>query len=53
MIEVYLFNFDGDLYGEEIEVEFMAEFRPDATFATGTSSRSRCVRTSERLKRFS
>jgi len=35
VIEVYLFNFDGDLYGEEIEVEFMAHLRPDATFANG------------------
>ena len=35
VIEVYLFNFDGDLYGEDIEVEFMAHLRPDATFANG------------------
>lgn len=34
-IEVYLLNFDGDLYGEEIEVEFLAHIRPDATFASG------------------
>ena len=34
-IEVYLLNFDGNLYGEEIEVEFMAHLRPDATFANG------------------
>jgi riboflavin kinase/FMN adenylyltransferase len=34
-IEVYLLNFDGDLYGEEIAVEFMAHLRPDATFASG------------------
>ena len=35
MIEVYLLNFDGDLYGEEIEVEFMTHLRADATFANG------------------
>jgi riboflavin kinase / FMN adenylyltransferase len=35
VIEVYLLNFDGDLYGEEIEVEFMAHLRTDATFANG------------------
>ena len=35
VIEVYLLNFDGDLYGEEIEVEFMAHLRADATFANG------------------
>jgi riboflavin kinase/FMN adenylyltransferase len=35
VLEVYLFNFDGDLYDEEIEVEFMSHLRADATFANG------------------
>jgi riboflavin kinase/FMN adenylyltransferase len=35
VIEVYLLNFEGDLYGEEIEVEFMTHLRADATFANG------------------
>jgi riboflavin kinase/FMN adenylyltransferase len=35
VIEVYLLNFDGDLYGEEIEVEFVTHLRADATFANG------------------
>jgi riboflavin kinase/FMN adenylyltransferase len=35
VIEVYLFNFDGDLYGEEIDVEFVTHLRADQTFANG------------------
>jgi riboflavin kinase / FMN adenylyltransferase len=35
VLEVYLLNFDGDLYGDEIEVEFMAHLRADETFADG------------------
>jgi riboflavin kinase/FMN adenylyltransferase len=32
MLEVFLFGFDGDLYGREIAVEFIAFVRPDAKF---------------------
>jgi riboflavin kinase / FMN adenylyltransferase len=34
VLEAYLLDFDGDLYGKEIDVEFIEFLRPDATFAT-------------------
>jgi len=34
VVEAYLLDFAGDLYGQEIEVEFVAFLRPDETFAT-------------------
>ena len=36
-VEAHLLDFDGDLYGEEIEVEFIEKLRHDATFADGES----------------
>lgn len=33
VLEAYLLDFAGDLYGEEIEVEFIERLRADATFA--------------------
>jgi riboflavin kinase/FMN adenylyltransferase len=33
VLEAYLLDFSGDLYGEEIEVEFIARLRGDASFA--------------------
>jgi riboflavin kinase/FMN adenylyltransferase len=35
VLEAYLFDFAGDLYGEEVEIEFLAFLRPDQTFADG------------------
>ena len=32
VLEVFLFEFDGDLYGHEIEVEFIDFIRPDRRF---------------------
>jgi riboflavin kinase/FMN adenylyltransferase len=32
-LEAYLLDFSGDLYGEEVEAEFIAFLRPDETFA--------------------
>ncbi|HKQ56177.1 MAG TPA: bifunctional riboflavin kinase/FAD synthetase [Methyloceanibacter sp.] len=34
VLEAYLLDFAGDLYGKEVDVEFIAFLRPDATFAT-------------------
>jgi riboflavin kinase/FMN adenylyltransferase len=33
VLEAYLLDFAGDLYGEEVETEFIAFLRPDETFA--------------------
>jgi riboflavin kinase/FMN adenylyltransferase len=35
VFEAYLFDFAGDLYGKEVEIEFIARLRPDQTFANG------------------
>ena len=34
VLEAYLLDFAGDLYDKEVDVEFIAFLRPDATFAT-------------------
>ena len=34
ILEVFLFDFDGDLYGREIEVEFIGFVRPDQRFGS-------------------
>jgi riboflavin kinase/FMN adenylyltransferase len=34
VLEAYLLDFAGDLYGEEVEAEFIAFLRPDQTFAS-------------------
>ncbi|MGA7456727.1 MAG: bifunctional riboflavin kinase/FAD synthetase [Methyloceanibacter sp.] len=34
VLEAYLLDFNADLYGKEIEAEFIAFLRPDQTFAT-------------------
>ena len=36
LLEVFLFDFDGNLYGRTIEVEFVGFVRPDAKFRSGT-----------------
>ncbi|MEL6373542.1 MAG: bifunctional riboflavin kinase/FAD synthetase [Pseudomonadota bacterium] len=35
VLEVFLFDFDGDLYGQWIDVEFIAHLRPDQRFVDG------------------
>jgi riboflavin kinase / FMN adenylyltransferase len=35
VLEAYLLDFEGDLYGEEVEVEFIEKLRHDKTFADG------------------
>jgi riboflavin kinase/FMN adenylyltransferase len=34
VLEAYLLDFNGDLYGKEVDAEFVAFLRPDQTFAT-------------------
>jgi riboflavin kinase / FMN adenylyltransferase len=34
LLEAHLFDFCGELYGREIEVEFVAKLRDEASFAT-------------------
>ena len=34
LLEAHLFDFGGDLYGREIEVEFVAKLRDEERFAT-------------------
>jgi riboflavin kinase/FMN adenylyltransferase len=34
LLEAYLLDFTGDLYGKEVDAEFVAFLRPDQTFAT-------------------
>jgi len=34
LLEAHLFDFDGDLYGQELEVEFVAHLRDELTFAS-------------------
>lgn len=36
LLEVFLFDFEGNLYGRTIEVEFIGFVRPDAKFRSGT-----------------
>ena len=38
VLEAYLFDFAGDLYGAEVEVEFIAFLRPDQTFASADAA---------------
>ena len=34
VLEAYLIDFEGDLYGQDVEVEFIAKLRDDASFAS-------------------
>ncbi len=36
LLETFLFDFDGDLYGRRIKVQFVDFIRPDAKFRSGT-----------------
>jgi riboflavin kinase/FMN adenylyltransferase len=41
VLEAYLLDFAGDLYGEEVEIEFIARLRADETFADGEALAAR------------
>lgn len=55
VLEVFLFDFDGDLYGREIEVEFIDFLRPDRRFDDAASLQAQmetdCARAREVLAR--
>jgi riboflavin kinase/FMN adenylyltransferase len=55
VLEVFLFDFHGDLYGHEIEVEFIDFIRPDRRFDTAASLQTQmemdCNRAREILSR--
>jgi riboflavin kinase/FMN adenylyltransferase len=48
MFEAYLLDFDGDLYGKEVEIEFIAKLRDDKAFPDGASLPKPCARTARR-----
>ena len=43
LLEAHVFDFSGDLYGREIEVEFVAKLRDEQHFATSMRWWSRCI----------
>ncbi len=46
LIEAYLLDFDGDLYGQQLHLEFLARLRGERRFATPRRWSSRCTATS-------
>jgi len=43
-LETYLFDFDGDLYGREVEIEFIEYLRGDRAFASESELRDQMAR---------
>jgi riboflavin kinase/FMN adenylyltransferase len=50
LLEVFLFDFAGDLYGREIEVEFIDHIRGDRRFDGVESLRAQIARDCERAR---
>ena len=50
VLEVFLFDFDGDLYGREIEVEFIDFLRPDRRFDGAASLQAQMDRDCDRAR---
>ena len=44
VLEVFLFDFDGDLYGRQIEVEFIGFVRADAKFTSAAALQEQMAR---------
>ena len=44
VLEVHLFDFDGDLYGMDLEVEFLRYVRPEKKFASVDELRAQIAR---------
>ena len=47
---MFLFDFDGDLYGRQIEVEFIGFVRADAKFANATALQEQMGKDVERAR---
>ena len=50
VLEVFLFDFDGDLYGREIEVEFIGFIRPDRRFDDAAALQAQMDRDCDRAR---
>ena len=50
VLEVFLFDFDGDLYGRQIEVEFIGFVRADAKFASAAALQEQMGKDVERAR---
>ena len=54
VVEAYLLDFDGELYGEQVTVEFVAHVRPQETFADAEALKAQmaddCRRVREALE---
>ena len=47
VIEVFLFDFDGNLYGQDIEIEFIARLRDDEAFSGEADLKAQMARDCE------
>jgi riboflavin kinase/FMN adenylyltransferase len=50
VLEAYLLDFAGDLYGKVVDVEFIAFLRPDQTFATPEALAARMREDTDRAR---
>ena len=50
VLEVFLFDFDGDLYGRQIEVEFIDFVRADAKFAIAAALQEQMAKDCDRAR---
>jgi riboflavin kinase / FMN adenylyltransferase len=51
LLEAHLFDFDGDLYGQELEVEFVAHLRDELTFPSMDAMVEQMVRDAAEARR--
>jgi riboflavin kinase/FMN adenylyltransferase len=51
LIETYLFDFDGDLYGKHLSVELMAYLRPEMSFESVEKLKSQMAKDCEQARR--
>ena len=51
VLEVFLFDFDGDLYGKQIEVEFIEHIRDDKRFVDGGALKDQMAHDCEEARR--